>query len=147
MAPRRREEPLTFYRLSAAAPIRQLDRPDDCVVALRALGENTRARIVGILIEQPLDVGEISKRVGVSQYNTSKHLRVLRQAGLLEVEQQGRRRLYTLPETIRRRAADGRVLDLGCCRFQFDQVPATTDPQPSRPRRRRPVGRPRRITR
>ena len=58
----------------------------DCVVALRALGEDTRVRIVSLLIDQPLEVGEIGKRLGVSQYNVSKHLRILREAGLLEVE-------------------------------------------------------------
>ena len=76
-------------------------------------------RIVGLLIEAPLDVGEIARRVGVSQYNVSKHLRILREAGLLEVEKTGRRRLYALPDSIRRHAAESGVLDLGCCSFNF----------------------------
>jgi len=54
----------------------------DCVVALRALGEDTRVRIVGLLLQSPLDVNEIAARLGVSQYNVSKHLRILREAGL-----------------------------------------------------------------
>jgi hypothetical protein len=57
MAARRPDQPLTFCRLSSAAPGDQPDRHDDCVVALRALGESTRARIVGMLIEEPLDLG------------------------------------------------------------------------------------------
>jgi DNA-binding transcriptional ArsR family regulator len=95
-------------------------RIGDCVVALRALGEDTRVRIVALLMEERLDVTEIAQRVGVTSYNASKHLRVLREAGLLEVEKDGRQRLYALPDAIRRQAAEGRVLDLGCCRFQFD---------------------------
>lgn len=96
----------------------------DCVTALRALGEETRVRIVGLLIDQPMDVGAISDALGVSPYNVSKHLRVLREAGLLEVEKEGRLRRYALPEAIRREAAAGRVLDLGCCSFQFaDEAP------------------------
>ncbi len=97
----------------------------DCVTALRALGEETRVRIVALLMEQPMDVGAISDALGVSAYNVSKHLRVLREAGLLEVEKEGRLRRYALPEAIRREAAAGRVLDLGCCSFQFadDQKP------------------------
>ena len=94
----------------------------DCVVALRALGEDTRVRIVGLLINETLDVGEISKRLGVSPYNVSKHLRILREAGLLEVKKHGRARLYALPETIRGRAMEGSVLDLGCCSFQFQRA-------------------------
>jgi DNA-binding transcriptional ArsR family regulator len=93
----------------------------DCVVALRALGEDTRVRIVGLLMERALDVTEIAQRLGVTAYNASKHLRVLREAGLLEVEKEGRQRLYALPAAIRKQAAEGRVLDLGCCSFQFDE--------------------------
>lgn len=92
----------------------------DCVVALRALGEETRVRIVGLLIERAArDVTDIATELGVSAYNVSKHLRVLREAGLLEVEKDGRQRLYALPDAIRRQAAAGKVLDLGCCSFQF----------------------------
>jgi DNA-binding transcriptional ArsR family regulator len=92
----------------------------DCVTALRALGEETRVRIVALLLDGARDVGAIAASLGVSQYNVSKHLRVLREAGLLEVEREGRVRRYALPEAIRRDAAAGRVLDLGCCSFQFD---------------------------
>jgi DNA-binding transcriptional ArsR family regulator len=100
----------------------------DCVLALRALGEETRARIVALLIDEALEVGEIGKRLGVSQYNVSKHLRVLREAGLLEMKKNGRQRLYALPDGMRRRAAQGSVLDLGCCSFQFGAAPEARQP-------------------
>lgn len=111
----------------------------DCVVALRALGEDTRVRIVGLLMERALDVTEIAQRLGVTAYNASKHLRVLREAGLLEVEKDGRQRLYALPEAIRGQAAEGRVLDLGCCSFQFDADAARSSvsgPRQAKPQRR-----------
>ena len=111
----------------------------DCVTALRALGEETRVRIVSLLMERAMDVGAISDRLGVSPYNVSKHLRVLREAGLLEVEKDGRQRLYALPDAIRREAEAGRILDLGCCSFQFDETAngsgALEDPAATRPRR------------
>lgn len=144
MAERKSSQPLQFYRLNTA-PLREVAQANDCVVALRALGESTRARIIGMLLEAPLDVGEISKRVGMSQYNTSKHLRILREAGLLEVDKQGRRRLYALPDTIRRQVARRSVLDLGCCSFRFERAPVDTAIK-SRVRRRSP-GRPRRLAR
>lgn len=104
-----------------------VQQPGDCVTALRALGEETRVRIVSLLMDQPRDVGAIADALGVSSYNVSKHLRVLREAGLLEVEKEGRQRRYALPEAIKREAAAGRVLDLGCCSFQFadDVTPAS----------------------
>jgi regulatory ArsR family protein len=72
-------------------PPRVASLDPECVIALKALGEDTRVRIVGLLIDAPLDVSEISKRVGASHYNVSKHLRILREAGLLQVEKTGRR--------------------------------------------------------
>ncbi len=109
-------------------------QPHDCVTALRALGEETRVRIVALLIDHPMDVGAISDALGVSPYNVSKHLRVLREAGLLEVEKEGRLRRYALPEAIKRDAAAGRVLDLGCCSFQFaEDTPASPPASAARP--------------
>ena len=101
----------------------------------QALAEDTRVRIVSLLIDAPLDVTEISGRVGISQYNASKHLRVLREAGLLQLEKHGRRHLYALTEGIGRRMAEGGVLDLGCCSFQFDGE--TRGAQPGATGRRR----------
>jgi DNA-binding transcriptional ArsR family regulator len=116
------------YRLPGQGrALPMVQQPGDCVTALRALGEETRVRIVSLLMERSMDVGTISDALGVSPYNVSKHLRVLREAGLLEVEKEGRLRRYALPEAIKREAAAGRVLDLGCCSFQFadDAAPAS----------------------
>jgi DNA-binding transcriptional ArsR family regulator len=108
------------YRLPGQGrPLTMAPQPTDCVTALRALAEDTRVRIVSLLLEQSMDVGAISAALGVSAYNVSKHLRVLREAGLLEVEKEGRLRRYALPEAITREAGAGHVLDLGCCSFQF----------------------------
>jgi DNA-binding transcriptional ArsR family regulator len=92
----------------------------DCVDALKALGEDTRMRIVSLLFEEPLGVCEIARRLGVTHYNVSKHLRILREAGLLDVETCGREHLYAVPERIRK-GQRARILDLGCCTFQFDR--------------------------
>jgi DNA-binding transcriptional ArsR family regulator len=126
---RKPDRPLQLYRVPSRNRTLPVVHDNDCVTALRALGEDTRVRIVGLLIEGAMDVNEIARRLDVSQYNVSKHLRILREAGLLEVEKSGRQRLYALPETIRRRAAAGNVLDLGCCSFQFK--PAGAQPAPS----------------
>jgi DNA-binding transcriptional ArsR family regulator len=108
-----------LFRLPArsrALPVQE----NDCVVALRALAEDTRVRIVGLLLDEPLDVGDIARRLHVSPYNVSKHLRILREAALLEVRKSGRKHRYALRDAIRRQAQETGVLDLGCCSFQFD---------------------------
>ena len=145
MAKPKPSQPLQFYRLNQAPP-REIDTSSDCVVALRALGESTRARIVGMLLEAPLDVGEIARRIGISQYNTSKHLRILREAKLLEVDKQGRRHLYALAEAIRSQPEQQSVLDLGCCSFRFEPASSKAAIKSTTQRRRSP-GRPRRVAR
>ena len=137
----RQDHPVQLYRFPSKNRTLPVVHGNDCVMALRALGEDTRVRIVSLLIDEPLDVNEISQRLDVSQYNVSKHLRILREAGLLEVEKRGRTRLYALPAAIRRRAEDGNVMDLGCCSFQFTPVPPAPKRAPRARTRRRPAGR------
>ncbi|AIQ33026.1 metalloregulator ArsR/SmtB family transcription factor [Paenibacillus sp. FSL R7-0297] len=61
-----------------------------------ALAEPTRLRMVEILKEGPLSVGDIAERLELRQPQASKHLRVLLEAGLVEVEAAANRRNYRL---------------------------------------------------
>jgi ArsR family transcriptional regulator len=57
----------------------------------RALGDETRLRMIGILAEiGPMSVNELSRRVALSQPLISWHLRILRLAGIVDTERQGR---------------------------------------------------------
>jgi DNA-binding transcriptional ArsR family regulator len=95
----------------------------DCIAALKALGEETRLRLLRLLSKEQLSVNEISERLKVSQYNVSKHLRVMREAGLLETKKVGKQRLYTVVRNFRSAAANyNNVLDLGCCTFRLDKL-------------------------
>jgi DNA-binding transcriptional ArsR family regulator len=65
------------------------------------LAEPTRRRILDLLLERPRPVGELVERLGLTQPGTSKHLRVLREAGLVRVRQDAQRRWYELrPEPL-----------------------------------------------
>ena len=69
--------------------------------ALDVLAEPNRRRILDLLLERPRPVGELVDALGTSQPGTSKHLRVLREAGLVDVRQDGQRRIYALrPEPL-----------------------------------------------
>jgi DNA-binding transcriptional ArsR family regulator len=71
------------------------------ISALDVLAEPNRRRILDLVRDQPRPVGELVTATGLSQPGTSKHLRVLREAGLVEVRPDGRRRLYALrPEPL-----------------------------------------------
>lgn len=64
--------------------------------ALTALAEPTRLKIVELLRDGPLTVNQIAERLGLGQPQASKHLRTLHEAGLVEVQPQANRRLYSL---------------------------------------------------
>ncbi|MEV7289294.1 metalloregulator ArsR/SmtB family transcription factor [Streptomyces sp. NPDC093252] len=67
---------------------------DDALWA--ALADPHRRAIVALLLERPRSVGELVERTGLSQPGTSKHLKVLREAGLVRVRQDAQRRVYAL---------------------------------------------------
>jgi DNA-binding transcriptional ArsR family regulator len=64
--------------------------------AWAALAEPHRRTLLALLLERPRAVGELVERLGLSQPGTSKHLRVLREAGLVRVQKQAQRRVYAL---------------------------------------------------
>src|SRR5256884_8067298 len=61
-----------------------------------ALAEPHRRRILDLLREQHQAVGDLVSALGISQPGVSKHLRVLREAGLVEVRIDAQRRLYRI---------------------------------------------------
>lgn len=95
----------------------------DCSPVLKALADRTRQRIVRALLEHELSVNELTSQLAMSQYNTSKHLSVLKSAAIVEVRAVGRRREYFISPAIRRRLRrDDSMLDFGCCTFRMDQL-------------------------
>ena len=67
-----------------------------CVSAFAAVSEPTRRQILELLRVRERAVGELVEQLRLSQPGVSKHLRVLREAGLVRVRPEGRRRLYGL---------------------------------------------------
>jgi DNA-binding transcriptional ArsR family regulator len=61
-----------------------------------ALGEPSRLQIVELLRGRPFSVGEIAEALTIRQPQASKHLRVLRDAGIVAVEPVARRRIHHL---------------------------------------------------
>jgi DNA-binding transcriptional ArsR family regulator len=96
----------------------------DCVDILKALADRTRMRITKALLEEEYGVNDLAAKLRVSQYNASKHLRILRQAGIVDVRAVGTRREYFIAQPFREKLQkEGHVLDFGCCSFRFDQLP------------------------
>jgi DNA-binding transcriptional ArsR family regulator len=60
------------------------------------IAEPARRALLDELRRGPLAVGELAHRTGLSQPNTSRHLRIMREAGVVECHADGQRRLYRL---------------------------------------------------
>ena len=66
------------------------------------LAERHRRQILDLLRQRECAVSEVVDELGLSQPGVSKHLRVLREAGLVDVRIDAQRRLYRLtPEPLR----------------------------------------------
>src|SRR3978361_1857011 len=66
------------------------------VEAIAALADPVRRQLVGLLVRGELAAGELADRFPVSRPAISRHLRVLREAGLVIARSDGKRRLYAL---------------------------------------------------
>ena len=64
--------------------------------ALEALADPTRRHIVELLAERERDAGEIASHFDVSRPAVSRHLRVLREHGLVRARSEAQRRIYSL---------------------------------------------------
>jgi DNA-binding transcriptional ArsR family regulator len=68
---------------------------------LRALADESRRTVLETLVGGPATAGELAALLPIARPGVSRHLRVLREAGLVEVRRLAQRRVYTLrPEPL-----------------------------------------------
>lgn len=91
----------------------------NCADKLKVLADTTRLSVLQILMKGPKHVGEINAVLGLEQSLLSHHLRILREAGLVEATRDGKAVLYHFVST-RRQKNVGRAIDLGCCLLSFE---------------------------
>src|SRR4051812_1116083 len=70
-------------------------------LVLHALADESRRTVLEILRDHPATAGELADALPIAGPGVSRHLRVLREAGLVDVEAQAQRRIYHLrPEPL-----------------------------------------------
>ena len=82
--------------LASRARTCQIGYISDVASTWSALTDPHRRAVLRLLLEHPRPAGEIVERLGLSQPGTSKHLRILREAGLVRVRPEAQRRVYEL---------------------------------------------------
>jgi DNA-binding transcriptional ArsR family regulator len=63
---------------------------------LRAVADESRRTLLGALADGPATAGDLAALLPIARPGVSRHLRVLREAGLVEVRQEAQRRIYAL---------------------------------------------------
>ena len=97
-------------------------KSDECLPALRALADPTRQKLVKLLLAEPRHVNALAEAIGTPQYNISKHLRILREAGIVVAERSGKEVICEVEPDFRAKLREGGwSLDLGCCSFRFEE--------------------------
>ncbi|MFK7778839.1 MAG: metalloregulator ArsR/SmtB family transcription factor, partial [Gimesia sp.] len=76
--------------------ITDMPRSPTTTDAFNAIAEARRREIIGHLMDQERSVNDLVDSMGIAQPQVSKHLRVLREVGLVNVRQDGKRRWYSL---------------------------------------------------
>ena len=64
--------------------------------AFDVISDSSRRRLLDLLLDGPAPVGDLVTATGLSQPNTSRHLGVLRRAGLVTSHKAGRQRVYEI---------------------------------------------------
>jgi DNA-binding transcriptional ArsR family regulator len=63
---------------------------------LQALADESRRTVLEILRDHPASAGELAEALPIARPGVSRHLRVLREAGLVDVRREAQRRIYSL---------------------------------------------------
>ncbi|MDI6705656.1 MAG: metalloregulator ArsR/SmtB family transcription factor [Bacillota bacterium] len=78
----------------------------DFTIMLKALADKTRFQIVNLLLTHDFCVGALAHRLGVSKAAVSQHLKVLREAGLVNGEKRGYWTHYSVDKNVLMQMAD-----------------------------------------
>ena len=96
--------------------MREDTREEKCARLLQAIAESNRIRIINELSTGSKNVTELAKQLDVKIVNVSHHLGVLKSAGLVQQEKQGRFVVYSLhPDYFASNGNKSTDLNLGWC--------------------------------
>ncbi len=111
--------------------ITNLTSPRECAAVLRAMGDETRLRILESLLLGEKCVTDLTQVLRCSQPHVSHHLRILREAGLVEGHRHGKQVCYRVVPTVQRalKNRSERMLNFGCCELRFPTSTLLTVPQ------------------
>lgn len=100
--------------------VESTENATSCAHLLKLLADDTRLAVIRQLMKGPKHVGEINQALELEQSLLSHHLKVLREAGLIDSQRDGKAVLYSLNPDFKG-ASLGDAINLGCCLISFDE--------------------------
>ena len=95
--------------------------------AFQALADSTRRDIVALLAKGERTAGEIYARFDIADPTVSRHLKVLRESGLIAYRQEAQSRIYRLEVDALDETRQWMQAQIDVCRSRFDRLGAHLD--------------------
>lgn len=94
-----------------------------CATVLKALADETRLRLLETLLIEEKCVTDLVRELRCAQPHISHHLRILRDAGLVEGLRDGKQVCYRITPVVQRALTNrqGKALNFGCCELRFPE--------------------------
>lgn len=109
-----------MLRCNLPAMAARKPKSERCVPLLKALADERRWEMIRTLLAEELNVCQLAERLDLPQPNVSKHLRILRDAGIVVTERAGKEVVCAIAPAFRAELSRTKNrLDLGCCVFDF----------------------------
>lgn len=99
---------------------------EKCAKILKSLADESRLKIIRLLLEGERNVSEVVLHLGMAQPQVSHHLSILRSSGLVDTRREGKKIFNFIDPEVKYILKKKEIgLDLGCCSIKFDE---TTNP-------------------
>lgn len=100
----------------------KLKNSGDCARVLKALGDESRLKIVRLLLQGEKCVSDIVNFLDMAQPQVSHHLSILRASGLAGTRREGNRIINFINPRVQFILRKKKIgIDLGCCSIKFDE--------------------------
>lgn len=109
--------------------ISMIDTADsgECARTLKALGDESRLKIIRLLLNGEKCVSEIVNSLDMAQPQVSHHLSILRGSGLVDTRREGNKVINFIKPRVRFILKKKNIgIDLGCCSIKFDDSVGST---------------------
>ena len=101
----------------------QTPNAGDCAKILKSLADESRLKIVRLLLDGEQSVSDVVRLLGMAQPQVSHHLSILRSSGLVDTRREGKRIINFIDPEVKYILEKKEIgLDLGCCSIQFDET-------------------------